>query len=277
MEHTMSRIPQATPIPCQDLQATDADYVRITSSARTLLQKLVQYRQWLALAPASRIRGAWGEVCSAVAVTEQELTRLGLGPDTPSVSGAGTGGDLRPAAVLRLYEWLRQARGSRVATLRIGERGLELNGTIGLHAHWGKPKASGAWQAKDAATLEAELHGLVENLAACASAVPKLSAPLPTVSGQTQPSDKPVWDEHAATLSWRGRVIRQFHKNPAKNQRDIIEAFHNEGWPASIADPWRDTRKLNQTLRDLNASLLPNTIRFAGDATGEGARWEPSE
>jgi hypothetical protein len=85
----------------------------------------------------------------------------------------------------------------------------------------------------------------------------------------------PVWDDTAAALSWRGEVIRTFHKHPARNQRDLVEAFHREGWAPIIPDPFRDPNRLRQTIRDLNNSLPEHTIRFAGDGTGEGARWEP--
>ncbi len=48
----------------------------------------------------------------------------------------------------------------------------------------------------------------------------------------------PRWDEMTATLFWGEGSIRQFRSNPAKNQRDLIEAFHRENWPRTIPDPF---------------------------------------
>ncbi len=83
----------------------------------------------------------------------------------------------------------------------------------------------------------------------------------------------PVWDEEASELSWNGRLVRRY-TSPAKNQRDIIEAFARAGWPRRIDDPFQDPIKLNKTLADLNARLEPQTIRFRADGTGEGAIWD---
>lgn len=84
---------------------------------------------------------------------------------------------------------------------------------------------------------------------------------------------RPVWDEEASELSWDGRLVRRYTA-PAKNQRDIIEAFARAGWPRRINDPFENAAKLNKTLADLNAGLTPQTIRFRADGTGEGAIWD---
>jgi hypothetical protein len=86
---------------------------------------------------------------------------------------------------------------------------------------------------------------------------------------------KPRWDEMTATLFWGDTAIREFRKHPAQNQRELIEAFHREGWAHTIPDPFGEPRKLNQTLKDLNRKLPPNTVRFCGDGMGLGAIWEP--
>jgi hypothetical protein len=77
-------------------------------------------------------------------------------------------------------------------------------------------------------------------------------------------------------LLWRGKVIRQFN-NPAKNQKDLIEAFQRTNWERSIPDPFHDRRTLDKTVTDLNKKLVPRTIRFHLDGSGEGVRWAPEE
>jgi hypothetical protein len=76
-------------------------------------------------------------------------------------------------------------------------------------------------------------------------------------------------------LTWRGDIIRQF-RAPAKNQKDLIEAFHRANWGRSIPDPFRDRRTLDKTVTDLNKQLRQRTIRFRLDGTGEGVNWEPT-
>jgi hypothetical protein len=88
-------------------------------------------------------------------------------------------------------------------------------------------------------------------------------------------AETPVWDEVRSVLTWRGDIIRQF-RAPAKNQKDLIEAFHRANWGRSIPDPFRDRRTLDKTVTDLNKQLRQRTIRFRLDGTGEGVNWEPT-
>jgi hypothetical protein len=88
---------------------------------------------------------------------------------------------------------------------------------------------------------------------------------------------KPTWDENQRELVWEGQVIRSYPKSPAKNQIDVLEAFQREGWPSAVDSPFEDIRKLGQTLYDLQKKLVPNTIRFRADGTGERIIWEPVE
>ncbi len=90
----------------------------------------------------------------------------------------------------------------------------------------------------------------------------------PSLAGVT-----PVWDEEMSTLSWCGRVIRRFY-NSAENQIVLIVAFHRANWSRNIPDPFRDRRKLDKTVTDLNKKLAPDTIRFHRDGSG-GVRWLP--
>lgn len=121
--------------------------------------------------------------------------------------------------------------------------------------------------------LETDIIAIDSGLVAdAADAVPQLAEAAARLSEIACPR----WDDHAATLYWGGTPIREFRSNPAKNQRDIIEAFHRENWARTIPDPLNNSRKLNATIRDLNKSLASKLIRFRGDGTGEGVMWEPA-
>ncbi len=84
---------------------------------------------------------------------------------------------------------------------------------------------------------------------------------------------KPEWDDDASELRWNSRLVCRYTA-PAKNQRDIIEAFAKAGWPRRIDDPFKNPMKLNKTIADLNKKLQPGIIRFRSDGTGEGIIWD---
>jgi hypothetical protein len=86
---------------------------------------------------------------------------------------------------------------------------------------------------------------------------------------------KPRWDEESRELWYGNQKLKAYRRNAAKNQIDLIEAFHRVDWARSIPDPFNNARKLNQTLRDLNSALAVNPIRFYADGS-EGVGWEPS-
>jgi hypothetical protein len=97
-----------------------------------------------------------------------------------------------------------------------------------------------------------------------------------TANATTSELPVPRWDEDRRQLWYAGTLVKGYARNPAKNQIDIIEAFHRAGWCPQVDDPFGDARKLNQTLYDLNKSLAPGTLRFRADGTGEGVVWEPA-
>jgi hypothetical protein len=102
------------------------------------------------------------------------------------------------------------------------------------------------------------------------------SEPQPTANETASVPIVPRWDDEAVTLYWGETPIREF-RNAAKNQRDIVEAFHRANWDRTIPDPLKNPRKLNVTISDLNRSLDPKLVRFRGDGTGDGIMWEPAE
>jgi hypothetical protein len=89
----------------------------------------------------------------------------------------------------------------------------------------------------------------------------------------------PTWDRYRQELRVGGVVVKQF-KVPAPNQELILAAFQEEGWPVHIDDPLppraeQDTkRRLHETITSLNRHQRVRLVRFMGDGTGQGVRWE---
>ncbi len=89
----------------------------------------------------------------------------------------------------------------------------------------------------------------------------------------------PRWDRDLQQLCLNGLLVKQF-KVPAPNQETILAAFEEEGWPARIDDPLpprlnQDAkRRLHDTINCLNRNQKHRMIRFLGDGSGEGVRWE---
>jgi len=63
-------------------------------------------------------------------------------------------------------------------------------------------------------------------------------------------------------------------------QEVILMAFEEEHWPPRIDDPLPvhpdliPKRRLHDTIKSLNRNQKTCLIRFRGDGTGEGIRWE---
>jgi hypothetical protein len=85
---------------------------------------------------------------------------------------------------------------------------------------------------------------------------------------------RPRWDPNTRTLYLGDKTIKRYNRGSATNQIDIIEAFENAKWVRAVDDPFGDPKKLNQTLYDLNNTLLAGTIHFRQDGTGETIIWE---
>jgi hypothetical protein len=92
-------------------------------------------------------------------------------------------------------------------------------------------------------------------------------------------SPVPEWDKERQELRLGEFVVKQF-KVPAPNQEIILASFQEEGWPPRIDDPLppqpdQDAkRRLHDTINTLNRHQKHELIRFLGDGTGEGIRWE---
>ncbi len=89
----------------------------------------------------------------------------------------------------------------------------------------------------------------------------------------------PTWDRDRQELRLGGQLIKQF-KVPATNQETILAAFEEEHWPARIDDPLPPQpeldakRRLHDTINSLNRNQKQSLLRFFGDGSGQGIRWE---
>ena len=67
------------------------------------------------------------------------------------------------------------------------------------------------------------------------------------------------------------------------NQEAILAAFEEESWPPRIDDPLSPVgnqdpkRRLHDTINSLNRHQKLSVIRFLGDGSGQGVRWEFTE
>jgi hypothetical protein len=92
----------------------------------------------------------------------------------------------------------------------------------------------------------------------------------------------PYWDAENRRL-WLGGVLIKEYLQPAPNQTRLLDVFQEQGWENThIDDPISSApaeseedvkRRLHDTIKNLNRGLLPGTIRFSGDGTGQGVRW----
>jgi hypothetical protein len=91
----------------------------------------------------------------------------------------------------------------------------------------------------------------------------------------------PTWDQDRQELRF-GELLVKCYKVPAPNQEMILAAFEEEGWPSRIDDPLppqldsEPKRRLHDTINSLNRKQKNAVVRFLGDGSGQGVRWERS-
>lgn len=93
----------------------------------------------------------------------------------------------------------------------------------------------------------------------------------------------PSWDAEGRGL-WLGQRLLVRFRQPAPNQTRLLNAFEEQSWvsghiddplPRSEVETDEDAkRRLHETIKNLNRGLPAGTIRFRGDGTGQGVRWE---
>jgi len=94
----------------------------------------------------------------------------------------------------------------------------------------------------------------------------------------------PRWDGDLKQV-WLGSCMLKEYRQPAPNQIAILDAFQAHAWalrriddpipPFFNGDKIAAKQRLHETIKNLNRSLLKGTIRFHGDGTGTGVRWDP--
>jgi hypothetical protein len=89
----------------------------------------------------------------------------------------------------------------------------------------------------------------------------------------------PKWDCQRRQLRVGTNIVKEF-KIPSPNQETVLTAFEEECWPPQIDDPLSpvppldNRRRLHDTIKALNRNQKNGLIRFRGDGSGEGIRWE---
>lgn len=102
---------------------------------------------------------------------------------------------------------------------------------------------------------------------------------LPAEPQESGAAAKPTWDRDRHELRV-GDLIAKAYKVPSPNQETILTVFEEEGWPPRIDDPLPPhpeliaKRRLHDTIKALNRNQKRRLVRFLGDGTGEGIRWE---
>lgn len=90
---------------------------------------------------------------------------------------------------------------------------------------------------------------------------------------------KPVWDRDRQQLRVGKKIVKEY-KVPAANQEVILAAFQEEHWPPRIDDPLPPhpdqdpKRRLHDTINSLNRNQRQSLLKFLGDGSGQGIRWE---
>lgn len=98
-------------------------------------------------------------------------------------------------------------------------------------------------------------------------------------AGGATPQPQPSWDRDRHRLLVGADLVKEY-KVPSPNQETILTAFEEDGWPPRIDDPLpmapsiEPKRRLQDTIKSLNRNQRQRLLRFMGDGTGEGVRWE---
>jgi hypothetical protein len=101
------------------------------------------------------------------------------------------------------------------------------------------------------------------------------------IGGPEVAVEQPRWDHQRRQLRMGAQLVKEF-KLPSPNQETLLMAFEEDGWPPRIDDPLPPVahldsrRRLHDTIKALNRKQKHSLIRFRGDGSGEGIRWEPA-
>jgi hypothetical protein len=122
--------------------------------------------------------------------------------------------------------------------------------------------------------------GLLTAQELCAGeAVPAAEKTACRVVAPDESPPPPKWDDQRRQLRVGADLVKEF-KLPSPNQETVLMAFEEEGWPPRIDDPLPPLpqldprRRLHDTIKALNRKQKSTLLRFMGDGSGEGIRWE---
>jgi hypothetical protein len=108
------------------------------------------------------------------------------------------------------------------------------------------------------------------------SEVPRAKA---TSKKQSAKTLRPKWDRDTGKLTYDNVTIKQIkHIGLATNVIAILDEFESRRWPTRIVDPLgggKNPQRLGEAIRSSNDGLA--IIKFSGDGTGSGIRWERLE
>jgi hypothetical protein len=90
---------------------------------------------------------------------------------------------------------------------------------------------------------------------------------------------RPHWQRERRRLSFAGQLVKVY-RQVAFTQVTVLAAFQEEDWPERIDDPLPrapgqdPSRRLADTIKNLNRHQVNRLIRFSADGTGRGVCWE---
>jgi hypothetical protein len=135
----------------------------------------------------------------------------------------------------------------------------------------------------DATCLILTPAGVVAAQEACERESITAPSKVPAVGLSVEPAVRmpqvPTWDDQRRQLRIGSKIVKEF-KLPSPNQETVLMAFEEEGWPPRIDDPLSPQaqldprRRLHDTIKALNRKQKHPALRFMGDGSGEGIRWE---
>jgi hypothetical protein len=154
----------------------------------------------------------------------------------------------------------------RSTNLKLSKRSCLVLTDAGVVAAGGKP-------------CEAAVSDLANDLRSNVASTGHRPVSFPEIIASAAAESKPVWDRDRQQLRLGNVIVKQF-KVPASNQEAVLAAFQEENWPPRIDDPLSPQaeqdpkRRLHDTINSLNRHQRHPLLRFLGDGSGQGVRWE---
>jgi hypothetical protein len=85
---------------------------------------------------------------------------------------------------------------------------------------------------------------------------------LDDLESEENPTIRPLWDREAKQL-WYGEVLCREYRKEAPEQFQILGLFQAREWTRTVPSPWRDEKKMRDTVLHLNDKHTPESlVRF---------------